>query len=93
MIERKYKCPVCGGQLKVASVEIPEFACMWDVIPAHLRYTVLCDSCRYCKTVDDKSELENLSVDLDEVVVRLFKTRLGVDNKDEIIKWLRDNIK
>lgn len=93
MIERKYKCPVCGSQLKVASVEIPEFACMWDVIPAHLRYTVLCDSCRYRKTVEDESELENLSVDLDEAVVRLFKTRLGVDNKDEIIKWLRDNIK
>ena len=93
MIERKYKCPVCGGQLKVASIEIPEFACMWDVIPAHLRYTVLCDSCRYCKTVDDESELDNLSVDLDEAVVRLFKIRLGVDNKDEIIKWLRENIK
>lgn len=93
MIERKYKCPVCGSQLKVASVEIPEFACMWDVIPAHLRYTVLCDSCKYCKTVDDESELDNLSVDLDEVVGRLFKTRLGVDNEDEIIKWLRENIK
>lgn len=93
MIERKYKCPVCGSVLKVASVEIPEFACMWDVIPAHLRYTVLCDYCRYCKTVDDESELNNLSVDIDEVVVRLFKTRLGVDNKDEIIKWLRENIK
>lgn len=93
MIERKYKCPVCGSVLKVASVEIPEFACMWDVIPAHLRYTVLCDSCKYCKTVEDESELDNLSVDLDEVVVRLFKTRLGVDNKDEIIKWLRENIK
>lgn len=93
MIERKYKCPVCGSVLKVASVEIPEFACMWDVIPAHLRYTAMCDYCRYCKTVDDESELDNLSVDIDEVVVRLFKTRLGVDNKDEIIKWLRDNIK
>lgn len=93
MIERKYKCPVCGSQLKVASVEIPEFACMLGVIPAHLRYTVLCDSCRYCKTADDESELDNLSVDLDEAVVRLFKTRLGVDNKDEIIKWLRENIK
>jgi len=93
MIERKYKCPVCGSVLKVASVEIPEFACMWDVIPAHLRYTVLCDYCRYCKTVDDESELNNLNVDIDEVVVRLFKTRLGVDNKDEIIKWLRENIK
>lgn len=93
MIERKYKCPVCGSQLKVASVEVPEFACMWDVIPAHLRYTVLCDSCRYCKTVDDKSELDNLSVDLDEAVVRLFKTRLGVESEDEIIKWLRENIK
>lgn len=93
MIERKYKCPVCGSVLKVASVDIPEFACMWDVIPAHLRYTVLCDYCRYCKTVDDESELDNLSVDIDEVVVRLFKTRLGVDNKDEIIKWLRENIK
>lgn len=93
MIERKYKCPVCGSQLKVASVEIPEFACMWDVIPAHLRYTVLCDSCKYCKTVEDESELDNLGVDLDEAVVKLFKTRLGVDNKDEIIKWLRENIK
>lgn len=93
MIERKCKCPVCGSQLKVASVEIPEFACMWDVIPAHLRYTVLCDSCKYCKSVDNESELDNLSVDLDEVVVRLFKTRLGVDSKDEIIKWLRKNIK
>lgn len=93
MIERKYKCPVCGSQLKVASVEIPEFACMWDVIPAHLRYTVLCDSCRYCKTVESEEELDNLGVDLDEAVVRLFKTRLGVDNKDEIIKWLRENIK
>ena len=93
MIERKYRGPVCGSQLKVASVEIPEFACMWDVIPAHLRYTVLCDSCKYCKTVEDESELDNLSVDLGEVVVRLFKTRLGVDNKDEIIKWLRENIK
>lgn len=93
MIERKYKCPVCGSQLKVASVEIPEFACMWDVIPAHLRYTVLCDSCKYCKTVEDESELDNLSVDIDEAVVRLFKTRLGVDNEDEIIEWLRENIK
>ena len=93
MIERKYKCPVCGSQLRVASVEIPEFACMWDVIPAHLRYTVMCDSCRYCKTAYNESELDNLSVDLDEAAVRLFKTRLGVDNKDEIIKWLRDNIK
>ena len=93
MIERKYKCPVCGSQLKVASVEIPEFACMWDVIPAHLRYTAMCDSCRYCKTVDNESELDNLSVDLDEVVVRLFKTRLGVDSKDEIIKCLSENIK
>lgn len=93
MIERKYKCPVCGSQLKVASVEIPEFACMWDVIPAHLRYTVLCDSCRYCKTADDESELDNLSVDIDEVVVRLFKTRLGMTDEGEMIKWLRENIK
>lgn len=93
MIERKYKCPVCGSQLKVASVEIPEFACMWDVIPAHLRYTVLCDSCRYCKTVDDESELDNLSVDIDEVVVRLFKTRLGIEDESKIIDWLRENIK
>lgn len=93
MIERKYKCPVCGSQLKVASVEIPEFACMWDVIPAHLRYTVLCDSCRYCKTVDDESELDNLSVDLDEVVVKLFKTRLGIEDENKIIDWLRENIK
>lgn len=93
MIERKYKCPVCGSQLKVASVEIPEFACMWDVIPAHLRYTVMCDSCRYCKTVDDESELENLHVDIDEVVVRLFKTRLGIDDESKIIDWLRENIK
>jgi hypothetical protein len=93
MIERKYKCPVCGSQLKVASVEIPEFACMWDVIPAHLRYTALCDSCKYCKTADNESELENLSVYLDEAVVRLFKTRLGVDSEDEMIMWLRENIK
>lgn len=93
MIERKYRCPVCGGQLKVASIEISEFACMWDVIPAHLRYTAMCDYCRYCKTADDESELDNLSVDIDEVVVRLFKTRLGVDNEDGIIKWLRENIK
>lgn len=93
MIERKYKCPVCGSQLKVASVEIPEFACMWDVIPAHLRYTVLCDSCRYCKTVEDESELDNLGVDLDEAVVKLFKTRLGMTDEGEIIKWLRENIK
>lgn len=93
MIERKYKCPVCGSQLKVASVEIPEFACMWDVIPAHLRYTVLCDSCRYCKTAEDESELDNLSVDLDEVVVRLFKTKLGIDDEGKIIDWLRENIK
>lgn len=93
MIERKYKCPVCGSQLKVASVEIPEFACMWDVIPAHLRYTAMCDSCRYCKTVDDESELDNLSVDIDEVVVRLFKTRLGMTDEGEMIKWLRENIK
>lgn len=93
MIERKYKCPVCGSQLKVASVEIPEFACMWDVIPAHLRYTVLCDSCRYCKTVEGESELDNLSVDIDEVVVRLFKTRLGMTDEGEMIKWLRENIK
>ena len=93
MIERKYKCPVCGSQLKVASVEIPEFACMWDVIPAHLRYTVLCDSCKYCKTAEDESELDNLHVDLDEAVVRLFKTRLGVDSEDEMIRWLRENIK
>lgn len=93
MIERKYKCPVCGSQLKVASVEIPEFACMWDVIPAHLRYTVLCDSCRYCKTADDESELDNLSVDIDEVVVRLFKTRLGIEDESKIIDWLRENIK
>lgn len=93
MIERKYKCPVCGSQLKVASVEIPEFACMWDVIPAHLRYTVMCDSCRYCKSAESEEELDNLGVDLDEAVVRLFKTRLGVDSKDEIIDWLRENIK
>lgn len=93
MIERKYKCPVCGSQLKVASVEIPEFACMLDVIPAHLRYTVLCDSCKYCKTVEDESELDNLGVDLDEAVVKLFKTRLGMTDEDEIIKWLRENIK
>ena len=93
MIERKYKCPVCGSQLKVASVEIPEFACMWDVIPAHLRYTAMCDSCKYCKTAEDESELENLHVDLDEAVVRLFKTRLGVDSEDEMIRWLRKNIK
>lgn len=93
MIERKYKCPVCGSVLKVASVEIPEFACMWDVIPAHLRYTAMCDSCRYCKTVDDESELDNLSVDIDEVVVRLFKTRLGMTDEGEMIKWLRENIK
>jgi hypothetical protein len=93
MIERKYKCPVCGSQLKVASVEIPEFACMWDVIPAHLRYTVLCDSCKYCKTVEDESELDNLGVDLDEAVVKLFKTRLGMTDEGEIIKWLRENIK
>lgn len=93
MIERKYKCPVCGSQLKVASVEIPEFACMWDVIPANLRYTVLCDSCKYCKTVEDESELDNLSVDIDEVVVRLFKTRLGIEDESKIIDWLRENIK
>lgn len=93
MIERKYKCPVCGSQLKVASVEIPEFACMWDVIPAHLRYTAMCDSCRYCKTVDDESELDNLRVDLDEAVVRLFKTRLGIEDEIKIIDWLRENIK
>ena len=93
MIERKYKCPVCGSQLKVASVDIPEFACMWDVIPAHLRYTVLCDSCRYCKTAEDESELDNLGVDLDEAVVKLFKTRLGMTDEGEIIKWLRENIK
>lgn len=93
MIERKYKCPVCGSVLKVASVEIPEFACMWDVIPAHLRYTVLCDSCKYCKTADDESDLENLSVDLDEAVVRLFKTKLGIDDEGKIIDWLRENIK
>ena len=93
MIERKYKCPVCGSQLKVASVEIPEFACMWNVIPAHLRYTAMCDSCRYCKTADDESELDNLSVDLDEVVVRLFKTRLGIEDENKIIDWLRENIK
>lgn len=93
MIERKYKCPVCGSQLKVASVEIPEFACMWDVIPAHLRYTAMCDSCRYCKTVEGESELDNLSVDIDEVVVRLFKTRLGMTDEGEMIMWLRENIK
>lgn len=93
MIERKYKCPVCGSVLKVASVEIPEFACMWDVIPAHLRYTVLCDSCKYCKTADDESDLENLSVDLDEAVVRLSKTKLGIDDEGKIIDWLRENIK
>lgn len=93
MIERKYKCPVCGSQLKVASVEIPEFACMWGVIPAHLRYTVMCDSCRYCKTADNESELDNLSVDLDEAVVRLFKTRLGIEDESKIIDWLRENIK
>lgn len=93
MIEIKYKCPVCGSQLRVASVEIPEFACMWDVTPAHLRYTVLCDSCKYCKTADDESELENLSVDIDEVVVRLFKTRLGIEDESKIISWLRENIK
>ena len=93
MIERKYKCPVCGGQLKVASVEIPELACMWDVIPAHLRYTAMCDYCRYCKTVDDESELDNLSVDLDEAVVRLFKTRLGIEDESKMIDWLRENIK
>ena len=93
MIERKYKCPVCGSQLKVASVEVPEFACMWDVIPAHLRYTAMCDSCRYCKTAEDAKELENLSVDLDEAVVRLFKTRLGVEDESKIIDWLRENIK
>ena len=93
MIERKYKCPVCGSQLKVASVEIPEFACMWDVIPAHLRYTAMCDSCRYCKTAESEEELDNLGVDLDEAVVKLFKTRLGMTDEDEIIKWLRENIK
>jgi hypothetical protein len=93
MIERKYKCPVCGSQLKVASVEIPEFACMWDVIPAHLRYTAMCDSCKYCKTVEDEKELENLRVDLDEAVVRLFKTRLGIEDESKIIDWLRENIK
>lgn len=93
MIERKYKCPVCGSQLRVASVEIPEFACMWDVIPAHLRYTVMCDSCKYCKTADNEKELENLMVDLDEAVVKLFKTRLGMTDEGEMIKWLRENIK
>lgn len=93
MIERKYKCPVCGSQLRVASVEIPEFACMWDVIPAHLRYTVMCDSCKYCKTADDEKGLENLRVDLDEAVVRLFKIRLGIEDESKIIDWLRENIK
>lgn len=93
MIERKYKCPVCGSQLKVASVEIPEFACMWDVIPAHLRYTAMCDSCKYCKTAEDEKELENLRVDLDEAVVRLFKTRLGIEDESKMIDWLRENIK
>lgn len=93
MIERKYKCPVCGSQLKVASVEIPEFACMWDVIPAHLRYTAMCDSCRYCKTAESEEELDNLGVDLDEAVVKLFKTRLGMTDEGEMIKWLRENIK
>ena len=93
MIERKYKCPVCGSQLKVASVEIPEFACMWDVIPAHLKYTAMCDCCKYCKSAESEEELDNLGVDLDEAVVTLFTTRLGMTDEGEMIKWLRENIK
>jgi hypothetical protein len=93
MIERKYKCPVCGSQLKVVSVKVPELSTMWDVIPEHLRYTALCDSCKYCKTTDDEGELESLHVNLDEAVVRLFKTRLGIDGDDKIIEWLRENLK
>lgn len=93
MIERKYKCPVCGSQLRVASVKVPELSTMWDVIPEHLRYTAMCDECKYCKTVDDKNELDNLHVDLDDAVVKLFKSRLGIEDESKIIDWLRENIK